>query len=81
MPNTACQQDMQEKVKSESTFSFFLLTGHQTLFSKICQFMKQLLRVPDIILSAIDDDGDDAGDDADDNDGDANCGCDQSYQC
>ena len=43
--------------------------------------MKQLLRVPDIILSAIDDDGDDAGDDADDNDGDANCGCDQSYEC
>ena len=43
--------------------------------------MKQLLHVPTIILSASDDDGDDAGDDADDNDGDANCGCDQGYEC
>ena len=33
--------------------------------------------VPNIILSAIDDDGDDAGDDADDNDGDANYDYDQ----
>ena len=48
---------MQEKV------SIFLLTGHQTLFSKICQFMKKLLHVPNIILSATDDDGNDAGDD------------------
>ena len=79
MPNPGCQQDMQETVKSESTFFFFLLTGHQTLLSKICQFMKQLLRVPDIILSVIDDDGDDAGDDADDDDGDANYDYDQGY--
>ena len=42
--------------------------------------MKQLLHVPNIILSAIDDDGDDAGDDADDNDGDANYDYDQGYE-
>ena len=48
-----------------------------SLFSKICQLMKQLLHVPNIILSASDDDGDDAGDDADDNDGDANYDYDQ----
>ena len=42
--------------------------------------MKQLLHVQNIILGAVDDDGDYAGDDADDNydaddiyDGDANC--------
>ena len=43
--------------------------------------MKQLLHVPNIILSASDDDGDDAGDDADDNDGDANFDYDQAYEC
>ena len=43
--------------------------------------MKQLLHVSNIILSAIDDDGDDAGDDADDNDGDANFDYDQGYEC
>ena len=43
--------------------------------------MKQLLHVPNIILSAIDDDGDDAGDDADDNDGDANYDYDQGNEC
>ena len=60
--------------KCESCF-FFLLTGHQTLSSKICQHMKQLLHVQNIILGAVDDDGDYAGDDADDNyDGDDNCG-------
>ena len=42
--------------------------------------MKQLLHVPNIILSAIDDDGEYAGDDADDNyDGDTNCDYNQSY--
>ena len=62
--------------------SSFLLTGHQTLFSKICQHMKQLLHVQNIILGAVDDDGDYAGDDADDNyDGDANCDYDQDYEC
>ena len=81
MPNPACQQDMQEKVKSENTFLFFLLPGHQTLFSKICQLIKQILHDQNIILSAIDDDGDYAGDDADDNyDGDANCDYDQGYE-
>ena len=43
--------------------------------------MKQLFHVPNIILSAIDDDGDDAGDDADDNDGDANYDYDQGCEC
>ena len=43
--------------------------------------MKQLLHFPNIILTAIYDDGDDAGDDADDNDGDANCDYDQGYEC
>ena len=43
--------------------------------------MKQLLHVPNISLSAIDDDGDYAGDDADDNDGDANCDYEQGYEC
>ena len=73
---------MQEQVKSESTFFLFLLTGHQTLFSKICQRMKQLLHVQNIILGAVDDDGDYAGDGADDNyDADANCDYDQDYEC
>ena len=43
--------------------------------------MKQLLHVSNIILSAIDDDGDDAGDYADDNDGDANFDYDQGNEC
>ena len=50
--------------------------------------MKQLLHVPNIILGAVDDDGDYAGDDDDDNydaddnyDGDANCDYDQDYEC
>ena len=82
MPNPACQQDMQEKVKSESTFFFFFLTGHQTLFSKICQQMKQLPHVQNIILGAVDDDCVYAGDDDDDNyDGNANCDYDQDYEC
>ena len=34
-----------------------------------------------IILSAIDDDGEDAGDDADDNDGDTNFDYDQGNKC
>ena len=60
----------------------FLLRLLQTFF------LKQLLRVPNIILGAVDDDGDYAGDDddnnydADDNyDGDANCDYDQDYEC
>ena len=67
--------------ESKKYLLLFLLTGHQTLFSKNCQFMKQLLRVQDIILSAMDDDGDDAGDDANDNDSDAYCDYDQGYEC
>ena len=56
--------------------------GHQTLFSRICQFMKYLLHVPNIILGAVDDNGDYAGDDAGDNyDDDANCDYDQDYEC
>ena len=44
--------------------------------------MKQLLHVQNIILGAVDDDGDYAGDDADDNyDADANCDYDQDYEC
>ena len=47
--------------------------------------MKQLLHVQNIILGAVDDNGNyagDAGDDADDNyDGDANCDYDQDYEC
>ena len=44
--------------------------------------MKQLLHVPNIILVAVDDDGDYAADDADDDyDGDANCDNDQDYEC
>ena len=44
--------------------------------------MKQLLHVPNIILSAIDDDCEYAGDDADDNyDGDTNYDSDQDYEC
>ena len=50
--------------------------------------MKQLLHVQNIILGAVDDDGDYAGDDDDDNydaddnyDGDANCDYDQDYEC
>ena len=50
--------------------------------------MKQLLHVQNIILGAVDDDGDYAGDGADDNydavdiyDGDANCDYDQDYEC
>ena len=43
--------------------------------------MKQLLHVQNIILGAVDDDGDYAGDDGDDNyDGDANCIYDQDYE-
>ncbi len=50
-----------------------MLTGHQTLFSKICQL-------------AGDDadgnyDGDDNYDDDDNYDGDANCDYDQGYEC
>ena len=56
-------------------------TGLQTLFSKICQLMKQLLHFPNIILSAIDDDGDDAGDDDDDNDCNDDYDYDQGYEC
>ena len=42
--------------------------------------MKQLLHVPNIILTVIDDDGDYASDNADDNyDGDTNCDYDQGY--
>ena len=64
-------------MKVPSTPSSFLLTGLE-----ICQFMKQLIHVPNIILVAVDDDGDYAGDDADDNyDGDANCDYDQDYEC
>ena len=50
--------------------------------------MKQLLHVQNIILGALDDDGDFAGDDTFDNydaddsyDGDANCDYDQDYEC
>ena len=50
--------------------------------------MQQLLHVQNIILGAVDDDGDYAGDgaadnyDADDNhDADANCDYDQDYEC
>ena len=69
-------QHVNRIVKVKVPFSF-LLSGHQTLFSKICELMKQLLHVPNIILSAIDDDGDDA----DDNDGDANYDYGQGYEC
>ena len=58
---------MQGSVKSESTFFFFCLTGHQTLFSKICQ------------LAGDDADGNYDGDD--NYDGDANCDYDQGYEC
>ena len=52
-------------------FSLVLLTGLRTLFSKICQPMKQLIHVPNIILGAVDEDDDYDGDDGDDNyDGD-----------
>ena len=44
-----------------------MLTGHQTFFSKICQLMNGFLHVPNIILGAVDDDGDYAGDGADHN--------------
>ena len=48
----------------------------------LCQHMKQLLHVQNIILGAVDDDGDYAGDGADDNyDADANCDYDQDYEC
>ena len=43
--------------------------------------MKYLLHVPNIILSAINDDGDDAGDDFNGNDSDAYCDYDQGYEC
>ena len=44
--------------------------------------MKQLLHVPNVILGDVGDDGDYAGDDADDNyDGDADCDCNQGYEC
>ena len=41
-----------------------MLTEHQTLSKiKICQLMKYLLHVPNIILGAVDNDCDFAGDD------------------
>ena len=43
--------------------------------------MKYVLHVPNIIFSAIDDDGNDAGDDANDNDSDAYCDYNQGYEC
>ena len=42
--------------------------------------MKQLLHVQNIILGAVDDDGDYAGDDADDN-FDANCDYNKDTEC
>ena len=42
--------------------------------------MKQLLQVPNIIVGAVDDDGDYAGDDAYDN-FDANCDYNKDYEC
>ena len=59
--------------------SSFLLTGHQTLFSKICQHLKWLRYVQNIILGAVDDCDDYAGDD--NYNGDANCDYDQDYEC
>ena len=32
-------------------------TGHRALFSKICQVIKYLILVPNIIVGAVDDDG------------------------
>ena len=61
------------KVKVPSTPSVFLLTGLRTLFSEIGQLMKLLIHVPNIILVAVDDDGD--------YDGDANYDYDQDYEC
>ena len=60
--NRICKRKQKVKV-----LVLFLPTGHQILFSKICQRMKQLLHVPNIILGAVDDDGEYASDDADDN--------------
>ena len=81
MPNPACQQDMQEKVKSESTFFFFADRASNFVLENLST-LKQLLHVPNIILGAVDDDGDYAGDGADDNyDADANCDYDQDYEC
>ena len=72
---------MNSTLGSVVPLAMFLLTGRQILFSKICQLMKQLFHVPNIILDAVDDDGDYAGDDADDNyDGDANLDYDQDYE-
>ena len=48
--------------ESKKYLLLFLLTGHQTLFSEVCQHMKYLLHVQNIILGT-----DYAGDDADDN--------------
>ena len=60
-----------------------MLTEHQTLSKiKICQLMKYLLHVPNIILGAVDNDCDFAGDDANVNyDGDANRDYDQDHEC
>ena len=64
-------------MKVPSTPSSFLLTGLRTLFSEICQLMKQLIHVPNIILGAVDDDGG-----YDDNyDGDANNDYDEDHEC
>ena len=60
-------------------FFLVLLTGLRTLFSKICQLMKQLIHVPNTILDAVDDDCN--YDDDDNYDGDANCDYDQGYEC
>ena len=45
-------------MKAPSIQSTFLPTGLRTLFSKICQLMKQLINVPNIILGAAAADGD-----------------------
>ena len=60
-------------------FSLVLLTGLRTLFSKICQLMKQLIHVPNIILDAVNDDCD--YDDDDNYDGVANNDYDKDHEC
>ena len=69
-------------MKVPSTQSTFLPTGLRTLFSKICQLIKLLIHVPNIILGTVNDDGDYDGDVGDDNyDGDAIYNYDQVYEC
>ena len=60
-------------------FPLYLPTGLRALFSKICQLMKWLNHVPNIILGAVDDDCD--YDEDDNQNGDANSDYDKDHEC